>query len=182
MAQIADRLARDPRRSRAFAPGCQFRRAFDDGNGRVRSMRQIDSSSSLAQERQRLERICVVLVGPFEAHPETRDAARCAISMDNQRGVVVDEYDDPGALWTGRGVATHYAVGVRFIYTYADDLGAIRFGARPRPRLRFDPAVVRERWASVHAQPPEACMRCRRPTTKLHAVPAVELLEYECDD
>jgi hypothetical protein len=107
-------------------------------------------------------------VEAFEAHPETRDADRCAISLDNQRGVVVDDYDDPGELWT---------VGVRFIYANADDLGA-----GPRPRLRFDPAVVRERWASVNALPPETRTRRRRPTTKLHAVPTVERLEYESDD
>ena len=145
-------------------------------------MSQIDSSTSPAQERQRLERICAVLVEAFEAHPETRDADRCAIKLDNQRGVVVDDYDDPGELWTARRVAAHYAVGVRFIYAHADDLGAIRLGAGPRPRLRFDPAVVRERWASVNALPPEARTRRRRPTTKLHAVPTVELLEYESDD
>jgi len=50
-------------------------------------------------------------------------------------------------------------------------LGAIRLGAGERPRLRFDPAVVRERWARVNAPPPEARTRRRRPTTKLHVVP-----------
>jgi nuclear transport factor 2 (NTF2) superfamily protein len=129
------------------------------------------------------ERICAVLVAAFEAHPETRHADRCAISLDNQRGVVVDDYDDPGELWTAGRVAAHYAVGVRFIYAHADDLGALRLGAGPRPRLRFDPAMVRERWASVNALPSKARTRQhRRPTTKLHAVPSVELLDYECDD
>jgi hypothetical protein len=123
-----------------------------------------------------------VLVEAFEAHPETRDADRCAIKLDNQRGVVLDDYDDPGELWTARRVAVHYSVGVHFIYAHADDLGAIRLGAGPRPRLRFDPAVVRERWASVNALPPVARRRRRPPTTKLHAVRTVELLEYERDD
>ena len=100
----------------------------------------------------------------------------------NQRGVVVDDYDDPGELWTARRVAAYYAVGVPFIYAHADALGAIRLGAGPRPRMRFDPAVVRERWASVNALPPVARPRRRRPTTKLHAVPTVELLEYDRDD
>jgi hypothetical protein len=145
-------------------------------------MSQIDGSTSPAQERQRLDRICAVLVAAFDAHPETRDADRCATSLDNQRGVVVDDYDDTGELWTARRVAAHYAVGVRFICARADDLGAIRLGAGQRPRLGFDPAVVRERWASVHALPPEARARRRRPTTKLHAVRTVELLEYGGDD
>jgi hypothetical protein len=155
---------------------------LDDGNGRVALMSQIDSSTSFAKERQRLERICAELVAAFEAHPETRDVDRCAISLDNQRGVVLHDSDDPGELWTARRVATHYAVGVHLIYAHADELGAIRLGAGPRPRLRFDPAVVRERWASVNGLPPVARPRRRRPTTKLHAVPAVELLNFDRDD
>lgn len=145
-------------------------------------MSMVYSPTSPARERQRLERICAALVAAFEAHPETRDTDRCAISLNNRRGVVVDDHDDPGELWTARRVAGHYAVGVRFIYAHADDLGAIRLGAGPRPRLRFDPAVVRERWARVNALPAETRTRRRRPTTKLHAVPTVEFLEYESDD
>jgi hypothetical protein len=38
--------------------------------------------------------------------------------------VVVDDYDDPGELWTARRVAAHYAVRVRFIYASAAELGA----------------------------------------------------------
>jgi hypothetical protein len=122
------------------------------------------------------------LLAAFEAHPETRGSDLCAFKLDNQRGVVIDDYDDPGELSTARRVAAQYAVDVRFIYANADDLGAIRLGAGPRPRLRFDPAVVRERWASVNALPPETRTRRRHPTTKLHAVPTVELLEFESDD
>ena len=143
-------------------------------------MSQIDRPTSFEHERQRLDRICAVLVEAFEA--QTRDADRCAISLDNQRRVVLHDYEDPGELWTARRVAAHYAVGVHFIYAHADDLGAIRLGAGPRPRLRFDPAVVRARWASVNALPPVARTRRRPPTTKLHALRPVELLEYERDD
>jgi hypothetical protein len=140
------------------------------------------SSASLAHERQRLERICAALLEAFEAHTETRDTDLCAFKLDNQRGVVVEEYDDPGELWTARRVAAHYAVGVHFIYAHSDELGVIRLGAGEGPRLRFDPAVVRERWASVNAPPPVARTRRRRPTARLHAVPTVELLEFERDD
>jgi hypothetical protein len=49
--------------------------------------------------------------------------------------------------------------------------------------LWFDPAVVRERWASVNAlSRPVARSRRRRPKTKLHAAPYVELLEFERED
>jgi hypothetical protein len=140
---------------------------------------QIDPPTSIAHERQRLERICAVLLEAFEAHPETRDTDLCAFKLDNQRGVVIDDYDDRGELWTARRVAGRYSVGVRFIYAHADELGAIRLGAGERPRLRFDPAVVRERWANVNAPPPEARSRRRRPPTKLHVVPTDELLEFD---
>ena len=145
-------------------------------------MRPNDSSTSPADERQRLERICAVLLEAFEAHPETRDTDLCAFRLDNQRGVVIDDYDEPGELWTARRLAAHYAVGVHFIYAHADELGGIRLGAGLRPRLRFDPAVVRERWASLNALPPIARPRHRRPTTKLHAVPTGELLQFDRDD
>jgi hypothetical protein len=59
-------------------------------------MSQIDRSTSSAHERQRLERICAALLAAFEAHPETRDTDLCAFKLDNQRGVVIDDYDDPG--------------------------------------------------------------------------------------
>jgi hypothetical protein len=98
-----------------------------------------DTSTSPAHEPQRLERICAALLAAFEAHPETRDTDLCAFKLDNQRGVVIDDYDDPGELWTARRVAAQYAVGVQFIYARADELGAIRLGAGPRPRPRVRP-------------------------------------------
>ena len=60
-----------------------------------------------------LESICAALVAAFEAHPETRDADRCAISLDDQRGVEVDELARLGrrpptqeaCLSRGRGAA-----------------------------------------------------------------------------
>jgi hypothetical protein len=61
-------------------------------------MSKIDGSSSQAQERHRSERICAALLAAFEAHPEARDTDLCAFKLDNQRGIVVDDYDDPGEL------------------------------------------------------------------------------------
>ena len=142
-------------------------------------MSRTNSHGAPDQERQRLERICAALLEAFEAHPEARDTDLCAFKLDNQQGVVVDDYDEPGELWTARRLAAHYAVGVRFIYGHAEELGAIRLGAGPSPRLRFDPAVVRERWAGVNAPPPVARTRRRRPTSRLHVVPTDELLEFD---
>lgn len=65
-------------------------------------MSQSGSSTSSEHERQRLERICAALVEGVEAHPETPDADRGAVKLDNQRGVVIDECDDSGELWTAR--------------------------------------------------------------------------------
>jgi hypothetical protein len=74
--------------------------------GRVRSVGKIESPTSTEEERQRLERICAVFIEAFEAHPETRYGDRCAIKLDNQRGVVicraVDGQARGGALF-GRG-------------------------------------------------------------------------------
>jgi hypothetical protein len=145
-------------------------------------MRPNESSTSPAHERQRLERICAALLAAFEAHPETRDTDLCAFKLDNQHGVVIDDYDDPRRAVDGqtRGGAL---------------CGWRSFQLRARRRSRGDPPrgwtttalEVRSGgcarlWPSVHTLPPEARTRRRRPTTKLHAVPTVELLEYESDD
>jgi hypothetical protein len=52
-------------------------------------------------------------------------------------------------LWTARRVASHYGVGVSFVYQHADELGCIRLGGGTCARLRFDPATVQARWAHV---------------------------------
>jgi hypothetical protein len=57
-------------------------------------------------------------------------------------------------LWTAGRVAAHYNVAVRFIYQHADELGCVRLGGGPRPRLRFDPDIVRARWPLVGDTPP----------------------------
>jgi hypothetical protein len=66
-------------------------------------------------------------------------------------------------LWTTRRVAEHYGVAVGFIYQHADELGCIRLGGSSRPRLRFDPDVVRKRWPLVSARLPELAPTNRRP-------------------
>jgi hypothetical protein len=53
--------------------------------------------------------------------------------------------DDPlGAhgLLTARQVAARFNVERSWVYAHAGELGVIRIGQGPRPRLRFDPAVV----------------------------------------
>ena len=42
-------------------------------------------------------------------------------------------------LWTARRVASHYGVGISFVYQHAEELGCIRLGGGSCARLRFDP-------------------------------------------
>lgn len=53
---------------------------------------------------------------------------------------------DPGdGLLTARQVAARFNVDRSWVYAHAQELGVIRIGDGPRPRLRFDPAVVAQR-------------------------------------
>ena len=47
-----------------------------------------------------------------------------------------------GGLLTATEVALAFNVTRGWVYAHADELGAIRLGDGPRPRLRFDPAIV----------------------------------------
>jgi hypothetical protein len=49
-------------------------------------------------------------------------------------------------------VARRHGVSRAFVYEHADELGAIRVGIGPRPRLRFDRATVDERLAAGRDQ------------------------------
>lgn len=73
---------------------------------------------------------------------------------------------DPRGLWTARQVAAHYDIGVRFVYEHADELGCVRLGGGPRPRLRFDPRIVRERWSLVGDTLPTPVLTRRRARSK----------------
>ena len=68
--------------------------------------------------------------------------------------------DQPGAhgLLTARQVAARFNVECSWVYANADELGVVRIGQGPRPRLRFDPAMVAQhllaRPARAAAGPP----------------------------
>ena len=70
--------------------------------------------------------------------------------------------DETPGLWTAREVAAHYGVTPSFVYEHAAELGCLRLGGGPRPRLRFDPQVVRDRWSTVSAPPSVVRSRPRR--------------------
>jgi len=90
--------------------------------------------------------------------------------------------DDPSDLWSARRVAAHYDVGVSFVYQHADELGCVRLGGGARPRLRFDPDVVRARWHRVGEMPsitaPTRRRSSRRPAGSRRRR-NYELLDYD---
>ena len=89
---------------------------------------------------------------------------------------------DRAGLWTVRQVAVHYGVTPSFVYQHADELGCIRLGGGTCARLRFDPRVLRERWAIV-GKPPTMSTRRRtgsapRRPSRAHA-PSYDLLDFD---
>lgn len=78
-----------------------------------------------------------------------RPCPTCASASANTDPVGDPTPDQVGGLWTTRQVAAHYGVTLSFVYQHADELDCIRLGGGTCARLRFDPRVVRERWAAV---------------------------------
>ena len=78
-------------------------------------------------------------------------------------------------------VADHYAVTRDFVYAHANELGGIRLGTGPRPRLRFDPATVRERWAHVNETPAVTRERRRPGGNRRERLTPVDLIPFERD-
>src|SRR4051794_26213047 len=55
---------------------------------------------------------------------------------------LLDRAGEAPALLTAAQVARRFGVARSWVYAHADELGVVRLGDGPRPRLRFDPAVV----------------------------------------
>jgi len=51
----------------------------------------------------------------------------------------------PDGLLSAAQVATRLGMARSWVYEHAEELGVVRLGEGPRPRLRFDPAAVAER-------------------------------------
>jgi hypothetical protein len=110
-----------------------------------------------------------------------RLAARLDARLDELSRSASDARRD--ALWTAQRVATHYGVRVDFVYQHADELGCVRLGGGPCPRIRFDPDAVQARWARVGgAMPAEMTPKRRRPPTRRSTTPQAntqDLLEFD---
>lgn len=94
----------------------------------------------------------------------------------------VAAYD--GGLWSAGRVAAHYGVAVRFVYQHADELGCVRLGGGVRPRLRFDPKTVSERWSQVGGSLPQMAPARRSPAKRRQTRdrpgrPRFELLDFD---
>jgi len=108
-----------------------------------------------------------------------------AIARPSQQATsaeTVAAYDD--GLWSAGRVAEHYDVAIRFVYQHADELGCLRLGGGVRPRLRFDPITVTERWPQVGGSLPETAPARRRAAStrasrKRPGRPRFELLDFD---
>jgi len=117
------------------------------------------------------------LAGPTGGRPDTGRPSQQATSAET-----VAAYDD--GLWSAGRVAEHYDVAIRFVYQHADELGCVRLGGGVRPRLRFDPNTVRERWPQVGGSLPETAPARRRAAStrasrKRPGRPRFELLDFD---
>jgi len=97
-----------------------------------------------------------------------RIADRLAARLDERLDELSrsDTDDRPDALWSAQRVASHYGVRVDFVYQHADEVGCIRLGGGPCPRLRFDPELVEERWSRVGGVLPAESPKRRRRTSR----------------
>ena len=78
---------------------------------------------------------------------------------------------EPGPLLTARDVAERFNVDRNWVYAHAVELGVIRIGTGPRPRLRFDAAVVAQRL--LPAPPP--AVPARAPAQGTSSVPLLPM-------
>ncbi len=78
------------------------------------------------------------------SHGRARSSHVDGLARDAEEPMPPDD-----GLWTAGRIAAHYDVTVRFVYQHAEELGCVRLGGGARPRLRFDPEIVRERWSRL---------------------------------
>jgi hypothetical protein len=117
------------------------------------------------------------ITSPTDGRPDTSRPSRAAASAETAAA-----YDD--GLWSAGRVAEHYDVAVRFVYQHADELGCVRLGGGVRPRLRFDPKTVSQRWPQVGGSLPETAPARRSPAKRRQTPdrpgrPRFELLDFD---
>ena len=91
--------------------------------------------------------------------PESVEAiARRVVELSHGEGV-------SGKLIDASEVARLFNVSRDFVYQHADRLGVVRLGDGPKPLLRFDPMIVRDRLsaAAPHSKETEETPQRRKP-------------------
>jgi len=83
--------------------------------------------------------------GVGRLHPEDIKAIAAAVAV-----LLATRRERPveGRLADAEEIARAYGVTAGYVRANAARLGAVRIGDGPRPRLRFDPEIVAERWTA----------------------------------
>jgi hypothetical protein len=108
---------------------------------------------------------------PDRMHPDDleRLAALVVEGLIGRTPVSPAPKHDDEALLTAAQVADKFAVNAGWVRQHADELGAVRLGDGPRPRLRFRASTVADRLAARStsegstAQEPPSRRASRRP-------------------
>lgn len=93
---------------------------------------------------------------------ESLDGSAARLARQLARGIADD------TLLTAEQLAARLHTQRSWVYAHATELGAIRLGTGPRPRLRFDPLTVAEHLRRPHT--------VGAPTARRPPAPHVELL------
>lgn len=87
-------------------------------------------------------------VALLEANPSSFERL-LAVIADRLAEMIAEREGAPtAALVDAQAVADALGVSRGYVYEHADELGAVRNGSGPRPRLRFDLAKARAAWTS----------------------------------
>lgn len=84
--------------------------------------------------------------------PTVEAIARRVVEILERRGLQNRELVDAAEL------ARRFGIERSWVYSHAIELGAVKLGSSPKPRLRFDPQiaarVLRKAWEQTAADPP----------------------------
>jgi hypothetical protein len=119
---------------------------------------------------------------PVESHTSTDSARRPDEDLAELARLVAAEVvrllelptHSDETLIDAREVARRHGIDRAWVYAHADELGALRLGTGSRPRLRFDPAIVRDVLTNRHppaATAPTTKPRPRKPRSDVELLP-----------
>ena len=92
--------------------------------------------------------------------------------LSEQVAELAAQAPEPGQLVDAHAISVLTGMSERWVYDHADDLGAIRAGGGVRPRLRFDPDLVRAKLAQRNGDVPSP----QAPAPTPRRLPPAELL------